>query len=297
MERSIASCCSLTSTSSLFQSSGPLQRCKPFQQCTRRPRGAAVFCSSTRRFGPPGGERSLYMPLAQMHLMLLCAVLCPFCFRLQAINLLYILILLLALSGDRGGGRGGLILPGQGGGQQDGQQSKLIVPGTIESCHTQMHALFQLRPCMALFSSKLLKTLLILSHADLDIYTEGPDWGRDILVGGRGNSGGQQPNKGGNSMGGSLLDVESKSAMNTFRPPPGFMDDDGPKGASPAAPEVQDSQVPALPSVFPSLSSLICCKVMHASMCVMQYHIEEERLMLIWIIRRTSTSIWEEDNF
>ncbi|KAK9904948.1 hypothetical protein WJX75_006180 [Coccomyxa subellipsoidea] len=85
--------------------------------------------------------------------------------------------------------RGGLILPGQGGGSQDGQQSKLIVPG------------------------------------------------------GRGNGGGQQPGRGGTMQGGgSLLDVENKTVINTYRPPPGFMDADGPADTA-AAQEVQDPQV------------------------------------------------------
>ncbi|BDA49792.1 Rubisco accumulation factor 1, chloroplastic [Coccomyxa sp. Obi] len=93
--------------------------------------------------------------------------------------------------GDRGGGqgRGGLILPGRGGDQQNGQSNQLIMPG------------------------------------------------------GRGNGGGNQPGRGGNTVGGGLIGVENKPALNPYRPPPGFMDDEAAKDSGSAVPEVQDPQV------------------------------------------------------
>lgn len=44
-------------------------------------------------------------------------------------------------------------------------------------------------------------------------------------------------------MGGGLIGVESKPALNPYRPPPGFMDDEAVKDSTSAVPDVQDPQV------------------------------------------------------
>ena len=64
--------------------------------------------------------------------------------------------------------------------------------------------------------------------------------------------------------GGSLLDVENKTVINTYRPPPGFMDADGPADTA-AAQEGQDPQVRAL-LIVPSISYciILCVKEVKA---------------------------------
>ena len=58
-----------------------------YLRCTRTPKGTVVLCSSSRRFGPPGGELSVYSQVAvtQYKLFVLFLLILQMVFHLSGI--------------------------------------------------------------------------------------------------------------------------------------------------------------------------------------------------------------------